>query len=146
MSGWRVRSSLSTCLDAGLDHTLAQLRQLLGAPAASVPAPVLSVIQASVGNTIRMVPLQEVVYLEAADKYVRVLTAEREYLLRTPLKELLPQLDQQQFWQIHRATVVRAQAIDAVTRDEAGKLWLQLHGRSEKLAVSRLYAHLFKAM
>ena len=133
-------------LDAGLDHTLAQLRQLLVAPAASVPAPVLSVIQASVGNSIRMVPLQEVVYLEAADKYVRVLTAEREYLLRTPLKELLPQLDQQQFWQIHRATVVRAQAIDAVTRDEAGKLWLQLRGRAEKLAVSRLYAHLFKAM
>ena len=77
---------------------------------------------------------------------MRVLTAHHEYLLRTPLKELLPQLDAGEFWQVHRGTVVRAAAIDAVTRDEAGKLHLQLRGRNEKLAVSRLYAHLFKAM
>ena len=133
-------------LDAQLDQTLAQLRQLLTARSVIQPAPALSVIQASVGTSIRMVPLHEVVYLEAADKYVRVLTADREYLIRTPLKDLLPQLDSQQFWQVHRATVVRAPAIEAVTRDEAGKLWLQLRGRPEKLAVSRLYAHLFKAM
>ena len=133
--------------DPGLDRTLAQLRQLLGAAAGGVaPKPALSVIQASVGSTIHMVPLVEVVYLEAADKYVRVLTAQREYLIRTPLRELLPQLDDQQFWQVHRATVVRAQAVEAVSRDEVGKLWLQLRGRPEKLAVSRLYAHLFKAM
>jgi len=82
----------------------------------------------------------------AADKYVRVLTADHEYLIRTPLKELLPQLDAQAFWQVHRGTVVRAAAIDSVTRDEAGKLHLALKGRAEKLAVSRLYAHLFRAM
>ena len=133
--------------DPGLDQTLARLRELLGATTGGVaPKPALSVIQASVGSTIHMVPLVEVVYLEAADKYVRVLTAQREYLIRTPLRELLPQLDDQQFWQVHRATVVRAQAVEAVSRDEAGKLWLQLRGRPEKLAVSRLYAHLFKAM
>ena len=132
--------------DAQLDQTLAQLRQLLNAHNVSPSAPALSVIQASVGTSIRMVPLDEVVYLEAADKYVRVLTADREYLIRTPLKDLLPQLDSSQFWRVHRATVVRAPAIEAVTRDEVGKLWLQLRGRSEKLAVSRLYAHLFKAM
>mgnify|MGYP000726963316 CR=1 FL=1 len=77
---------------------------------------------------------------------LRVLTARGEYLIRTPLKELLPQLDATLFWQIHRGTVVRASAIDVVTRDEAGKLWLRLRGRPEKLSVSRLYAHLFKAM
>jgi DNA-binding LytR/AlgR family response regulator len=78
---------------------------------------------------------------------VRVLTAEHEYLIRTPLKELLPQLDAQAFWQVHRGTVVRAAAIDSVTRDEAGKLSLTLRGRAvTKLPVSRLYAHLFKAM
>ena len=133
--------------DPGLDQTLARLRELLGATTGGVaPKPALSVIQASVGSTIHMVPLVEVVYLEAADKYVRVLTAQREYLIRTPLRELLPQLDGQQFWQVHRATVVRAQAVEAVSRDEVGKLWLQLRGRPEKLAVSRLYAHLFKAM
>lgn len=130
-----------------LEATLGQLRHLLGAvqapPAAQGP---LKVIQASVGSSIRMVPVEEVLYFEAADKYVRVLTADHEYLIRTPLKELVPQLGAQMFWQVHRGTVVRATAIDSVTRDEAGKLHVQLRGRKERLAVSRLYAHLFKAM
>ncbi len=132
--------------DTGLDHTLAQLRQLMAQTVHTAPVAPLKLIQASVGTTIQMVPVEQVVYFEAADKYVRVLTADREYLIRTPLRELLPQLDQQQFWQVHRATVVQVPAIRAVTRDEAGKLWLQLAGRTERLAVSRLYAHLFKAM
>jgi DNA-binding LytR/AlgR family response regulator len=143
----------STSGNTQLDTTLAQLRRLL----AIMPGPMaensnatttapLKVIQVSVGNTIRMVPIEDVLCFEAADKYVRVLTTEREYLIRTPLRELAEQLDAQVFWQIHRGTVVRASAIDAVTRDEMGKLWLQLRGRPEKLSVSRLYAHLFKAM
>ena len=142
------------------DATLDQLRNLLalklpGTPSfdpatnprqANAADRALTVIQASVGNTIRMVPVGEVLYFEAADRYVRVLTGDHEYLLRTPLRELLPQLDGDTFWQIHRGTVVRAAAIDSVIRDEAGKLHLQLRGRPEKLSVSRLYAHLFKAM
>lgn len=128
----------------GIEQALAQLRGLLGAAAPTAPR--LAVIQAQVGNLVHLVPVEEVIYFEAADKYVRVVTAEREYLIRTPLRELLPQLDQQQFWQVHRATVVHVPAIRAVTRDEAGKLWLQLAGRAERLAVSRLYAYLFKAM
>jgi DNA-binding LytR/AlgR family response regulator len=129
-----------------LEATLGQLRQLMAAaPPAQALAP-LKVIQASVGSAIRMVPIDEVVYFEAADKYVRVLTADHEYLIRTPLKELLPQLEAAVFWQVHRGAVVRAQAIDSVLRDEAGKLSLALRGRTEKLPVSRLYAHLFKAM
>ena len=91
-------------------------------------------------------PVQEVVYFEAADKYVRVLTAEREYLIRTPLKELAGQLDPADFWQVHRGTLVRAAAIASAVRDEAGRMHLQLRGRPERLAVSRLYAPLFKAM
>ena len=93
-----------------------------------------------------MVPLQDVLYFEAADKYVRVLTAEREYLIRTPLKQLLPQLDPDTFWQVHRAVVVRSESIEQVQRDESGKLLLRLRGRPEKIVVSRLYAHLFRAM
>ncbi|MFM6991384.1 MAG: LytR/AlgR family response regulator transcription factor [Rhodoferax sp.] len=132
--------------DLQLEATLAQLRGLLG-PAAGAPAVApLQVLQASVGQSIHLIPVGEVVYLEAADKYLRVLTATQEFLLRTPLKELLPQLDAQQFWQTHRGTVVRAQAIRSVNRDEAGRLSLTLHHRSEKLPVSRLYAHRFKAM
>lgn len=128
-----------------LDATLDQLRHLLqGAPAAAQPR--LKVIQASVGNSIRLVPIEEVAYFEAADKYVRVATTDGEVLIRTPLKDLLPQLDPQLFWQVHRGTVVRSTAVESVQRDEAGKLHLVLRGRKERLAVSRLYAHLFKAM
>jgi len=104
------------------------------------------VIQASVGQQIRLVPIDEVLVFEAADKYVRVLTASEELLIRTPLKDLTPQLDASQFWQIHRGTVVRATAIHSVNRDEAGKLSLRLRGRTESWPVSRLYAGQFKAM
>ncbi|WP_243020508.1 LytR/AlgR family response regulator transcription factor [Simplicispira sedimenti] len=132
-----------------LEATLAQLRNLLAAPGLAAPAPPsapLTVIQASSGNQIHLVPVAEVLYFEAADKYVRVLTTGREYLIRTPLKELAAQLDASEFWQVHRGTLVRASAIASVTRDEAGRLHLALRQRPETLAVSRLYAHLFKAM
>jgi DNA-binding LytR/AlgR family response regulator len=131
---------------ADLEATLGQLRHLLAAAPVATAQPALKVIQASVGNSIRMVPVEEVVYFEAADKYVRVVCADGEVLIRTPLKELLPQLDANLFWQVHRGTVVRSTAVDSVHRDEAGKLHLALRGRRERLPVSRLYAHLFKAM
>lgn len=130
------------------DATLARLRALLGAgdaPGGVAPAR-LQVIPASVGQGIRMVPIAEVLVFEAADKYVRVLTADSEVLIRTPLKELMPQLDPAVFWQVHRGTVVRAEAITSVTRNEAGRLSLRLRGRPEALAVSRLYAERFRAM
>ena len=103
-------------------------------------------IQAGVGNTVHMVPVADVLYFEAADKYVRVVTADREHLIRLSLRELLPQLDLQLFWQVHRGLVVRAASISTATRDESGKVLLQLRGRPERLTASRLYAHLFKGM
>ena len=141
----------------GMEQTAAQLRQLMAALQQTAPGaargaatPPLRQLQVSPagssGSVIRMLPLAEVLFLQAADKYVRVVTASGEHLLRTPLKELLPQLDAAEFWQIHRSTVVRADAIEQVERDEAGKLHLSLRGSAERLAVSRLYAHLFKAM
>ena len=131
-----------------LDLALQQLQHLLAAaqpPSRITQAPV-ELLQVSVGSSIRMVPVGEVVYFEAADKYVRVLTARQEYLIRTPLKDLLPQLDARSFWQIHRGTVVQSSAIDSVLRDEAGELTLSLRGRPEKLAVSRMYSQQFRAM
>ena len=109
-------------------------------------APLLRHLQVGVGDAIVMVPLEEVVYLEAADKYVRVLTADQEYLVRISLRELLPQLDAQRFWQVHRGHIVHVDAIDRVHRDESGKLTLRLRHRPEKLAVRRMYGHLFRAM
>jgi DNA-binding LytR/AlgR family response regulator len=130
-----------------LDAVMQQLRGLIaqGGAGGAAPAP-LRVIQAGVGNAIHLVPVDEVLYFEAADKYVRVVTPEREHLIRTALRELQPQLDAQRFWQIHRGTIVRCDAIASVLRDEAGKLTLTLRGHADKLVVSRLYAHLFKAM
>jgi DNA-binding LytR/AlgR family response regulator len=132
---------------AGADAAvpLEQLRALL-AGLAPAPRDRLEVIQAQVGTVVTLVPVDEVVYFEAADKYVRVVTAEREHLIRVPLKELLPRLDPQRFWQVHRGTVVQARCIAQARRDESGKVLLTLRNRPETLVASRLYAHLFKGM
>jgi DNA-binding LytR/AlgR family response regulator len=103
------------------------------------------VIQAGgTGGAVRIVPIDDVLYFEAADKYVRVITAGDEHLIRLSLRELLPRLDAARFWQIHRGTVVRIGAVTQALRDEAGRVTLQLAERPERLSVSRLYAHRFK--
>ena len=144
-SNWPLAENENPSLDQTLQQ-LQQLNQLLAAARPAAGTGLLKILQVSVGNSIRMLPVGEVLYFEAADKYLRVLTAGHEYLIRTPLKELLAQLDAQSFWQIHRGTVVQASAIEAVNRDDAGKLSLSLRGRGEKLAVSRMFSHQFRAM
>jgi DNA-binding LytR/AlgR family response regulator len=132
-----------------LQQAMQQLRALLGPAgmaAGAAPVPRLEVIQAQVGAVVHLVPVADVLYFEAADKYVRVVTAEREHLIRLSLKELLPQLDPQLFWQVHRGTLVQARAITTARRDESGKVYLSLRGRADTLVASRLYAHLFKGM
>jgi DNA-binding LytR/AlgR family response regulator len=132
-----------------LQATLGQLRALLGPGATAAPAaeaPRLEVIQAQVGNLVHLVPVDEVIYFEAADKYLRVLTADKEHLIRLALKDLLPQLDPKRFWQIHRSTVVQARCIKEARRDESGKVYLSLRERPETLVASRLYANLFRGM
>lgn len=125
-----------------LARMLEQMRALMPAVAAER----LTLIRALVGNQVRMIPIAEVVYFEATDKYVNVVTKEGEALIRTSLKELLPQLDDKQFWQVHRGTIVNSNCVLSAVRDEAGKLSLNLRGRQEQLRVSPLYAHLFKQM
>ena len=126
--------------DDKLAHLLAQLQAL------TPPAPRLQMIRAAVGNSVRMIALADVVYFEALDKYINVVCQDTEALIRTSLKELLPQLDPQQFWQIHRGTIVNASAIATAVRDEAGKLSLTLRQHPAQLRVSPLYAHLFRQM
>lgn len=141
----RLRARLAERAPAdALPQAMAQLRGLLAAVGARGTTERLEVIQAAVGNTVHLVPVDEVVYFEAADKYVRVVTAQREHLIRTSLRELLPRLDAQQFWQVHRGIVVRARSIASAQRHESGKLTLTLRERPEPLTVSRLYAHRFK--
>lgn len=134
--------------DSELERIVSQLRALApsGALSANAAAERLTMIRAAVGNQVRLIPVSEVVYFEATDKYVNVVTADSESLIRTSLKDLLPQLDGNQFWQIHRGTIVNVNWIDAAVRDDAEKLSVKLRNRKEKLAVSRVFAHLFRQM
>lgn len=144
----RLQVALAQRSAGSTDDTLDKLRALLASNSEGVAqqVPKLSVIQAGSGHAIHMVPIGEVLYFEAADKYVRVVMPQREHLIRISLRELLPRLDTQRFWQIHRGTVVRSDAIESAVRDESGKLTLALRGHADRLSVSRLYTHLFKAM
>jgi DNA-binding LytR/AlgR family response regulator len=129
---------------------VSKLQQVIGAGGASARAEsgdgTLKIIRAAVGNTVRMIPVDEVCYFQAADKYTSVVTRDAELLIRTPLKELLAQLPQDRFRQIHRGTVVNLGEVAAAARDDAGRLSLRLKQRKETLPVSRVYAELFRQM
>lgn len=122
---------------------LTRLQQLLAAPAKTEP---LRWLRIQVGQTVRMVAVEEVCYFLSADKYTTVLTRDAELLLRTPLKDLIAQLDADQFWQVHRGAVVNVRQIVSAHHDLLGKITLNLRDRPEKVAVSRSYAHLFRQM
>jgi DNA-binding LytR/AlgR family response regulator len=123
-----------------LQQALARLAEKLEPPAR------LKWIQASVGNQIQMIPIDDVLFFVSDEKYTRVQTAQQEALIRKPIKELLAELDPQQFWQIHRSTLINARAIAGIIRDERGRQLVAIRGRPEKLEVSRSFAHLFKGM
>lgn len=144
----RLKEQLSARRGVGRpDDGFAAMLERLGAQFGTRAAgPRLEVLQASVGNAVHLVPVADVVYLEAADKYVRVVTGARDYLVRTPMKQLLAQLDPDVFWQVHRGVAVRALAIEKVVRDEVGRMEVVLRGRSERLPVSRLYTGRFRGM
>jgi DNA-binding LytR/AlgR family response regulator len=147
----RLKSRLERpAVEASVDGLSAQLRALIERTAVTLPgahrSERLRSIRAGVGDTVRIVPIGEVIYLQATDKYVNVVSTGGEALIREPLKELLPQLDPERFVQVHRGTVVNMDFVASATRDELGKLSLRLRSRDERIAVSRLYAHLFKAM
>jgi DNA-binding LytR/AlgR family response regulator len=134
-------------LDAQPVEALGSEMQRLGA-ALQAPSDAgrLTVINAAVGAITHLIPVDEVLYFEVADKYLRVITREREALIRMTLRELLQRLDPERFWQVHRSLVVQARRISHVERSEEGRLLLGLHEHPARLAVSRLFAHRFKAM
>jgi DNA-binding LytR/AlgR family response regulator len=129
------------------DRSSDALQQVLAKLAEKLePASRLKWIQASVGTQIQMIPIEEVLFFVSDEKYTRVQTAQQEALIRKPIKELIAELDPQQFWQIHRSTLINARAIAGILRDERGRQLVAIKGRPEKLEVSRSYAHLFKGM
>lgn len=108
--------------------------------------PPLTLITAAVGQVTHLIPVEDVVYFETAGKYLRVVTRQREALIRMTLRELLARLDPARFWQVHRSLVVQARDIAQAERGDEGRLTLRLHGLPDKLAVSRLFAHRFRPM
>jgi DNA-binding LytR/AlgR family response regulator len=103
-------------------------------------------ITASLGDDVRLITVDEIVYFQADNKYTLVVTSQQESLIRRPIKELVEELDPQMFWQVHRGTLVNVNAIAGVTRDMGGHLRVKLKQRKETLAVSESYVHLFKQM
>jgi DNA-binding LytR/AlgR family response regulator len=103
-------------------------------------------VQASVGANIRMIPTSDILFFRAEDKYTRVQTEGFEALIRKPIKELIDELDPDEFWQIHRATLVRVDAVEQVSRNLRGRQIVHVKGSKEKLEVSRSFNHLFKQM
>lgn len=143
----RLQRRLATPSDrspAGWSAALAALAQTL--PGWRPPGERLAWVRASVGQDIRLIPVEDVCYFESNDKYTSVFTADAEALIRTPLKDLVAQLDPERFWQVHRGTVVNLAHVARASRDLAGRVTLTLKARREPIRVSRAFAHRFKQM
>jgi DNA-binding LytR/AlgR family response regulator len=130
-------------LDGLVERLAVQLRQ--GGEGGGAPHR-LRWISASVGDTIKMFGIDEVLFFQSDEKYTRVVTAGDEAHIRKPLREIADGLDPDAFWQVHRGVIVRAAAIARAQRDDLGRITLHLKGHSEKLAVSQAYGWRFKPM
>jgi DNA-binding LytR/AlgR family response regulator len=124
---------------------LAQLGSLLQQGAAPKRS-YLRWIQAQVGGSLRMVSTREILFFQSDEKYTRVQTATAELLIRKTLKELADELDPDEFWRIHRSTLVRVDAIAEVSRDMRGRQMLRVRNYPHALEVSRNHSHLFQQM
>jgi DNA-binding LytR/AlgR family response regulator len=142
-----------------LATTVARLKQRMGSAPATLEqllqrlADIMNVarghlrwITAWLGNEVRLITIDEVAYFRADNKYTVVVTPDAETLIRKPIKELADEVDPQQFWQIHRSTLVNVSAIAGIHRDFKGRLHVRLKNRKETLAVSEPYTHRFKHM
>lgn len=137
----RLRSSLG-----GNDKEAdAQLGAALQALAPKVSNP-LRFIRASNGELMHQIPVADILYFHADDKYTVVQAKQGEHLIRTPISELVEQLDPESFWQVHRSTIVNLQHLAGTRRDEASRLFVRFHGHERELPVSRAYVARFKSM
>jgi DNA-binding LytR/AlgR family response regulator len=147
----RIQQRLAARRDGSVDappgpHLQALLHQLSARLNPGQPPQYLQWIQATVGQAIQMIPVDEVLFFISDEKYTRVQTAQVEALIRKPIKELVDELDPSAFWQIHRSTLVAVKAIAGVTRDFRGRQIVSVKGHGQKLEVSRSYTGLFKGM
>ena len=127
---------------ADMGSMLSQLAKQMGLAKQSY----LQWIQASIGQELRLIPVEEILFFQSDEKYTRVQTARFEALIRKPVRDLAEELNPELFWQIHRSTLVNVNAIDGVTRDMRGRHLVLIKGQPDKLEVSRSFVHLFKQM
>lgn len=125
-----------------MSSMLTQLAKQMGLGKASY----LQWIQASIGQELRLIPVEEILFFQSDEKYTRVQTARFEALIRKPVRDLAEELNPELFWQIHRSTLVNVNAIEGVTRDMRGRHLVLIKGQPDKLEVSRSFVHLFKQM
>ncbi|MGB9991215.1 LytR/AlgR family response regulator transcription factor [Massilia sp. SM-13] len=129
-------------VNASVTAMLSQLAEKIATPKPKF----LQWIQASIGQDLRMIPVEEILFFRSDEKYTCVQTDKFEALIRKPVRDLAEELDPALFWQIHRATLVNVNAIEGVTRDIRGRHLVMIKGRPDKLEVSRSFLHLFKQM
>jgi DNA-binding LytR/AlgR family response regulator len=135
-----------TRLAGGSHVDMTALIDMVQARLSSGGKPGIKWITATVGNSVKMYSIDEVLFFQAQDKYTRVVTAASEGHIRTPLKDLAAALDSETFWQVHRSVIVRVGAIHAVEKGDDGKLQLTVRGRSDVLPVSSTFQHRFRGM
>jgi len=141
----RLKKQLQVSLEppAGLAEVVSQV---LSGLKGGQPSDFLHWIRVQHKDSIRLIPVEEVDYFKAEDKYTLVLTRDGESLIRKSIKELMSELEPNRFWQIHRSLIVNVSKIDQVSRSLTGRGILKLKERPELLTVSRNYLHLFKQM
>ena len=123
-----------------MSSMLTQLAKQMGL---AVKPNYLQWIQASIGQELRLIAVEEILFFQSDEKYTRVQTARVEALIRKPVRDLAEELDPELFWQIHRSTLVNVNAIEGVTRDLRGRHLVLIKGQPDKLEVSRSFVHLF---
>jgi DNA-binding LytR/AlgR family response regulator len=137
----RVKKKLAAP-PADLSALVAELKRNAGA----APAPRLRWIKAAVGKQVKLIAVSDVVFFQSDTKYTRVVLPQSEALIRTPLKDLLTELDPDQFWQVHRGTIVNLEAVAGILREDAERQFVLLRNRTERLPISRQFVHRFKQM
>jgi len=145
----RLRARAATAAEAApqdIGQQLAKLTTLLENRGKPEKPAYLRWIQAQVGSSLRMVSTREILFFQSDEKYTRVQTVGAEFLIRKTLKELLDELDPDEFWRIHRSTLVRVDAIAEVKRDLRGRQMLKVRGYPGELEVSRNHSYLFQQM
>ena len=140
----RLRNQLEQPALTPMADLAGVLRQLGIPPTTSTTPARLRWLRASRGETTTHIPVQDIHYIQSDDKYTIVYTETAEHVVRMPISELVAGLDAEQFWQIHRSTIVNMNFVSGTRRDDAARLFVKLRGRKNELTVSRAWMHLFR--